>query len=122
MKSASTYGLAFLHGQRIELVAQFRLGIEGTGMKDEIKLKIKAPRIEIALGSISSEHPDSGPYVAVAMLHVLDDEVLYQPLMSLNAPRAEPQLHREAAGDLLAEIYDFICDRWGVPGAHRAAE
>ena len=117
MKSASTYGLAFLHGQRIELVAQFRLGIEGTGMKDEIKLKIKAPRIEIALGSISSEHPESGPYVAVAMLHVLDDEVLYQPLMS-----SEPQLHREAAGDLLAEIYDFICDRWGVPGTHRAAE
>jgi hypothetical protein len=87
-------------------------------MKDEIKLKIEAPRIEIALGSVSSEQPGSGPYVAVAMLHLLDKEVLYQPLIALNAPNAEPQLHREAAGDLLAEIYDFICDRWGVPGAH----
>ena len=51
-------------------------------MKDEsIKLKIKAPRIEIALGSLSDAHPDPGPYVAVAMLHTPDGEALYQPLM-----------------------------------------
>lgn len=87
-------------------------------MKDEIKLKIEAPRIEIALGSISSEHPGTGPYVAVAMLHLLDKEVLYQPLMPLNTPKGDPQLHREAAGDLLAEIYEYICDRWGTPGAN----
>ena len=86
-------------------------------MKDQIQLKIEAPRIEIALGSYSSEHPGSGPYVVVAMLHLLNGEVLYQPLM-LNSPNAEAQLHGEAAGDLLAEVYDFICDRWGVPGAH----
>jgi hypothetical protein len=86
-------------------------------VKDEIKLKIEAPRIEIALGSISSEHPGNGPYVAVAMLHLLDNEVLYQPLVPLNAPKEESQLHKQAAGDFLAEIYDFICHRWGAPGA-----
>ena len=87
-------------------------------MNDEIKLKIGAPRIEIALGSLSSDHPDSGPYVAVAMLHLPDNEVLYQPLMPLNDSKGDPQLQREAAGDLVAEIYDFVRYRWGVPGAH----
>ena len=82
-------------------------------MKDEIKLQIETPRIEIALGSLSGE-AGAGAFVAVAMLHLLDDEVLYQPLMPLNAPKGDPQLHREAAGDLLAEIYEYICDRWGA--------
>ena len=86
-------------------------------MNDEIKLKIDAPRIEIALGSLSGE-AGIGPYVAVAMLHLLDKEVLYQPLIPLNSPKGDPEMQREAAGDLLAEIYDHICDRWGVPGGH----
>jgi hypothetical protein len=86
-------------------------------MNDEIKLKIEAPRIEIALGSLSGE-AGTGPYVAVAMLHLLDNEVLYQPLMLQNSPKGNPELESEAAGDLLAEIYDHICDRWGVPDAH----
>jgi hypothetical protein len=86
-------------------------------MNDEIKLKVKTPRIEIALGSLSGEE-GTGSYVAVAMLHLPDNEVLYQPLMPLNNPKGDPKLQREAAGDLLAEIYDFVRDRWGVPGAH----
>ena len=86
-------------------------------MNDEIKLNIEVPRIEIALGSLSGD-AGTGPYVAVVMLHLLDNEVLYQPLMPLNSPKGDPNVPREAAGDLLAEIYDHICDRWGVPGAH----
>ena len=88
-----------------------------SGVKDEIKLKIETPRIEIALGSISSD--GNGPYVAVAMLHLPDDEVLYQPLMPLNARKGESQLDKEAAGDCLAELYDFICQRWGTTGPRR---
>lgn len=87
-------------------------------MNDEIKLKIEAPRIEIALGSMSSEHPGSGPYVTVVMLHLLDNDILYRPLMPLNAPTNESQLHKQAAGEFLAEIYEYICDRWGTPGPH----
>ena len=49
-------------------------------MPDEtIKLKIEAPRVEIALGSISDTHPGPGRYVAVAMLHIPEGGVLYQP-------------------------------------------
>jgi hypothetical protein len=77
-------------------------------MQDEsIKLKVNAPRIEIALGSLSDAHPGPGPYVAVAMLHTSDGEALYQPLI--------PQtLDTDAAARLLAEIYDYICQRWGL--------
>ncbi len=76
-------------------------------MQDEtIKLKINAPRIEIALGSRSDAHSGPGPYVAVAMLHTPDGEALYQPLIPST-------LETDAAARLLAEIYDYICQRWG---------
>jgi hypothetical protein len=82
-------------------------------MPDEtIKLKIEAPRIEIALGSISDTHPGPGPYVAVAMLHMPEGEVLYQPLTSTTVREGFPHLDSRAAADFLAEIYDFICQRW----------
>lgn len=85
-------------------------------MPDEtIKLKVQAPRIEIALGSIAETHSDPGPYVAVAMLHLPVGEVLYQPLLSTTAQKGL-HLDKLAAGDFLAEIYDFICQRWGPPG------
>ena len=83
-------------------------------MPDEtIKLKIEAPRVEITLGSISDTHPGPGRYVAVAMLHMPEGEVLYQPLMSTTAREGVPHLDTDAAADFLAEIYDFICQRWG---------
>jgi hypothetical protein len=88
-------------------------------MQDEtIKLKIKAPRIEIALGSLSDTHPGPGPYVAVAMLHTPDGEALYQPLVSTTAPEGSLHLDTDAAADLLAEIYDFVCQRWGPAGTN----
>ena len=80
---------------------------------EEIKVKIEVPRIEIALGSISDSHPGPGPYIAVAMLHMPEGEVLYQPLMSTAAREGVPHLDTDAAADFLAEIYDFICQRWG---------
>lgn len=87
-------------------------------MKDEeIKLKINAPRIEIALGSLSDAHP--GAYVAVAMLHTPDGEALYQPLIPITAREGSLHLDTNAAADLLAEIYDFVCQRWGPPGYTR---
>jgi hypothetical protein len=46
------------------------------------------------------------------MLHVAEGEVLYQPLLPISALKGGPQLAKQAAGDLLAEIYDFICKRW----------
>lgn len=83
-------------------------------MQDEtIKLKIEFPRIEIALGTISEAHPGPGPYIAVAMLHLPEGEVLYQPLRATPAQAAP--LDTDAAADVLAEIYDFICQRWGGP-------
>ena len=84
-------------------------------MRDEIKVKVNGPRIEIVLGSFSDQ-PDNGPYAVVAMLHLLDSDVIYQPLMPRNTPNGKDQLQRAAAGDLLAEIYDFICERWSTPG------
>ena len=80
---------------------------------ETIKLKIEVPRIEIALGSISDSHPGPGPYVAVAMLHLPEGEAMYQPLVPKSAPEGSPHLDTEAAADFLAEIYDFICARWG---------
>ena len=85
---------------------------------DTIKLKIEAPRIEIVLGSISETHPGPGPYVAVAMLHLPEGEALYQPLMPTTAREGFPHLDKLTAADLLAEIYDFICQRWGPPGTY----
>jgi hypothetical protein len=86
-------------------------------MHDEtIKLKLKAPRIEIALGSFFDTHPDRGPYVAVAMLHTPDGEALYQPLIPITPQEESHHLDTNAAADLLAEIYDFICQRWGFAG------
>jgi hypothetical protein len=83
---------------------------------ETIKLKINTPRIEIALGSISDARPGRGPYVAVAMLHLPEGEALYQPLVSTTARVGSPHLDTDAAADLLAEIYDFICQRWGPTG------
>ncbi len=80
---------------------------------ETIKLKIGTPRIEIALGSISDTHPGPGPYVAVAMLHMPEGKALYQPLMPTTAREGLPHLDTPAAADFLAEIYDFICQRWG---------
>jgi hypothetical protein len=88
-------------------------------MPDEtIKLKIKAPRIEIALGSLSDTHPGPGPYVAVAMLHSPDGEALYRPLIPTTAQGGSHHLDTDAAADLLAEIYDFVCQRWGLAGTN----
>jgi hypothetical protein len=87
---------------------------EGNPMKDEsISLKKNAPRIEIALGSLSDASPDPGPYIAVAMLHTPGGEALYQPLMRTRAGEGS-LLEGVAAADLLAEIYDYICQRWGL--------
>jgi hypothetical protein len=87
------------------------------GRQDEtIKLKIDTPRIEIALGSISDAHRGPGPYVAVAMLHMPEGEALYQPLVSTTDRVESLHLDTDAAADLLAEIYDFICQRWGPTG------
>jgi hypothetical protein len=84
-------------------------------MPDEtIKLKLKAPRIEIALGSLSDTHPGPGPYVAVVMLHTPDGEALYRPLIPATARGRSHHLDTDAAADLLAEIYDFVCQRWGL--------
>ena len=83
---------------------------------ETIKLKINTPRIEIALGSISNSHLGPGPYVAVAMLHLPEGEALYQPLVSTTAREGSLHLDTHAAADLLAEIYDFICQRWGPAG------
>jgi hypothetical protein len=80
---------------------------------EEIKVKVEVPRIEIALGSISDSHPGPGPYVAVAMLHLPKGEAMYQPLVPKTAREGFPHLDTEAAADFLAEIYDFICERWG---------
>ncbi len=80
---------------------------------ETIKLKIGVPRIEIALGSISDSHPGHGPYVAVAMLHLPEGEAMYQPLRPKTAREGFPHLDTEASADFLAEIYDFICERWG---------
>jgi hypothetical protein len=85
---------------------------------DTIKLKIKSPRIEIALGSLSHTHPGPGPYVAVAMLHTPDGEALYQPLIPTTTRGGSAHLDTDAAANLLAEIYDFICQRWGVAGTN----
>jgi len=80
---------------------------------ETIKLKIEVPRIEIALGSITDSHPGPGPYLAVAMLHLPEGEAMYQPLVPRTAREGSPHLDTEAAADFLAEIYDFICERWG---------
>ena len=80
---------------------------------ETIKLKIEVPPIEIALGSISDSHPGPGPYVAVAMLHLPEGEAMYQPLVPKTGRAESPHLDTEAAADFLAEIYDFICARWG---------
>jgi hypothetical protein len=89
-------------------------GARGSVMPAEtIKLKTEVPRIEIVLGSISDPHPGPGPYVAVAMLHLPEGEAMYQPLVPKSAPEGFPHLDTEAAADFLAEIYDFICARWG---------
>jgi hypothetical protein len=80
---------------------------------ERIKLKVEVPRIEIALGSISDSHPGPGPYVAVAMLHLPEGEAMYQPLVPKTGREESPHLDTEAAAGFLAEIYDFICKRWG---------
>jgi hypothetical protein len=85
---------------------------------EEIKVKVEVPRIEIALGSISDSRPGPGPYIAVAMLHLPEGEAMYQPLLPKTAREGFPHLDTEAAADFLAEIYDFICERWGFKVGH----
>ena len=80
---------------------------------ETIKVKVEFPRIEIALGSVSDLDPGPGPYVAVAMLHLPEGEAMFQPLMPKAGREGSPHLNTEAAADFLAEIYDFICERWG---------
>jgi hypothetical protein len=73
----------------------------------------EVPRIEITLGSIPGASSEA-PYVAVAVLHLLDGEMLYQPLTPTPAQDPLPHLDKQAAANLLAEIYDFVCQRWGA--------
>ena len=75
--------------------------------------KGRSPRIEIALGSVSGEASDKA-YVAVAMLHLPDGEILYRPLSPTPTQDVLPHLDRQAAAALFGAIYDLVCERWGT--------
>jgi hypothetical protein len=47
------------------------------------------------------------------MLHMPNGETL-QWTLTPDVQEGAPHIDRQAAANLLAEIYDFICKRWGA--------